>query len=133
DYLNFGGREGDVLRLRFDSPEGVGLARALVEILDPNLNVIEHDILTRDHSGFDFVMPGWDGPGRFLLRVSDADNGTGDPQAIYYQINVDWIGPYVSSTTDGLGSRYSRKRNDLLVREYDSRGDPYWSLVFDAS
>ena len=133
DYVNFGGREGDVLRLRFDSPEGVGLARAQVEILDPNLNVIEHDILTRDHPGFDFVMPGWEGPGRFLLRVSDADNGAGDPEAIYYQISVDWIGPYVSSTTDGLGSRYSRRRNDLLVREYDSRGDLYWSLVFDAS
>lgn len=69
---NFGGREGDVLRLRLISSEGVGLARAGVDIFDPNLNVIEHDILTRDHPGFDFVMPGWDGPGRFLLRVSDA-------------------------------------------------------------
>ena len=57
----------------------------------------------------------------------------GDPDAIYYRPTVDWIGPYVSSDVDGLGGRYARKQGDLLFRQFDNSGDPYWSLAFDAS
>ncbi len=132
DYFNFGHRAGDVLRVTIDLPEGYGLAHAAADVLDPNNNVLIHEVLSAANPGFDLVMPGWTGPGRFTLRISDADNGVGDPDAKFYRLTVDRIGPYVSADQDGLGGRFARKQSDLLYRDYDNKG-LHWDLAFDAS
>lgn len=132
DYFNFGHRAGDVLRVSVDLPEGYGLAHVAADVLDPNNNVLIHEVLSAANPSFDVVMPGWTGPGRFTLRISDADNGAGDPDAKFYRLTVEKIGPYVSSDLNGLGGRYARTQGDLLQRAFDNKG-LYWELIFDAS
>ena len=130
-YARFNQVPGGVVRISLGLPPDYGLAHAAVAVLDENMAVIAADVLSADHPSFDVAFPVE--AQNFYLRISDADNGTGDPDAIYYRPTVEWIGPYVSSDVDGLGSRYARKQGDLLFRQLDSSGDPYWSLAFDAS
>ena len=130
-YTRFNQVPGGVVRIGLGLPPGYGLAHAAVAVLDENMAVVAEDVLSANHPSFDVAFPL--GAHNFYLRITDADNGTGDPDAIYYRPTAEWIGPYVSSDVDGLGSRYARKQGDLLFRQIDSSGDPYWSLAFDAS
>lgn len=124
DYYGAGG-VGSIMRIRLGFPPGIGLAHAAVAVLDRStLEVIAEDVLSADHPSFDVAL----GPEYYILRISDADNGTGDPDAIYYWPRLERIGPYVSSDVDGLGGRYARKQGDVLWKS-----GPYWYPIFDAS
>lgn len=129
DHYTFCQHPYEVTRISLGLPSGIGLAHAAVAVLDENTEVVAEDVLTADHSSFDFAFPS----GCYSLRISDADNGTGDPDAIYYWPRVERIGLYVSSDVDGLGGRYAYKQGDLLYLEIDHTGTRFWSLVFDAS
>lgn len=130
-YSSFGQTPGRIVRLTLGLPPGIGLAHARVEVLDDNLAVIVADVLTAANPSLVFVVPTAVNQ-QYHLRITDADNGTGAPGAIYYWAKAEWIGPYVSADVDGLGGRYARKQGDLLYQAFDYDG-AWWPMAFDAS
>ena len=131
-YSIFGQTPGRILRLTLGLPPGIGLAHARVEVLDDNLEVMVADVLSADNPSLVFAVPTAANQ-QYHLRITDADNGTGAPGAIYYWATAEWIGPYVSADVDGLGGRNARKQADLLYREVDYDGAVWWNMAFDAS
>lgn len=125
------GDQGRILRVTLNFGPEFALPHVAADVLDPNGAVVLSDVLSADHPSFDFTVPNTP-YGRYVLRLSDADDGAGDPDAVYYTGAVQWVGPFVSSDLNGLGGRYARQQGDLLVREGDNKGW-YWSLIFDAS
>lgn len=125
------GDQGRILRVSFNFDSDYTLPHLAVAVVDPTGAIVYDAVLSADHPAFDFVVPS--SPiGQYYLRLSDADNGTGDPGAIYYRGGVELIGPYVSSDLNGLGGRFARNQGDLLYRTSDNKGY-YWDLAFDAS
>jgi hypothetical protein len=120
-----------ILRVSFNFDAAFTLPHLAVDVINPNGTVIYSDVLSASHPSFDFMVPQTPN-GQYYLRLSDADNGTGDPNAIFYRGGIEWVGPYVSSDLDGLGGRFARKQGDLLYQANDHHGF-YWNLAFDAS